>query len=224
MKSLTVLPMSAVCAILYASTALAAETEENKEVASLDPSTGTASEAPATENSDGADSAQSSSASGATKEREAKNALYLDLGGPCLLYSINYDRMVTEDLSARIGFSYLSYGVSASAGDASASAEFSYFAIPITASYLGIGSASNMLELGGGPVIVHFSGSGILEADEAGTEVDASYTMLGLTGMVGYRHQPDDGGFVFRIGASPMKVFGVPYIIPEAYISLGAAF
>jgi len=33
-----------------------------------------------------------------------------------------------------------------------------------------------------------------------------------------------DGGFLFRIGASPMKVFGVPYIIPEGYLSLGAAF
>jgi hypothetical protein len=217
MKSLT-MPLGSVCALFYMSTALAAEPSGRTQVAAVDPTTtGEGSDA-------SVDTAQSPSAPATSKGREAKNALYLDLGGPGLLYSINYDRMLTEDLSARIGFSYLSYGVSAGAGDANASAEFSYFAIPLTASYLGIGSESNMLELGGGPVIVNFSGSGILEAEEQSAEVDASYTMLALTGMVGYRHQPADGGFVFRIGASPMKVFGVSYIIPEGYLSLGAAF
>ena len=160
----------------------------------------------------------------AIKGREAKNAIYLDLAGPGLFYSINYDREIIPDLAVRIGLSYLSVGASASSGADTVSAKFSYLAIPITASYLGIGSKSNMLELGGGPVIMNLSGSGFVESDDADVAAGGSYTTLALTALAGYRHQPEDGGFVFRIGASPEKIFGAPGILPWGYMSLGAAF
>ena len=141
-----------------------------------------------------------------------------------MIYSINYDREIIPDLSARIGISYLSLGASANDGSGTtASASFSYLAIPITASYLGIGSPDNMLELGGGPVIMNFKGSGLVESNDEAVSGGASTTTVALTGLAGYRHQPADGGFVFRVGLSPMMVLGANFV-PWGYLSLGAAF
>jgi hypothetical protein len=100
---------------------------------------------------------------------------------------------------------------------------FSYLAVPITASYLGLGSANNIFELGGGPVIMNFSGSGVVESNDEEVSAGASVTTVSLTGIAGYRHQPADGGFVFRIGLSPMLVFGGNFL-PWGYMSFGAAF
>ncbi|MEO8183889.1 MAG: hypothetical protein ABI895_34120 [Deltaproteobacteria bacterium] len=219
--------LSAVCLSLtaYTSAALAADTSAETATEATDPSVsgmlpGEKSDAPDAS----ADKVVSSSRSTNDKGREAKNAIYLDLLGPGLLYSINYDREIIPDLAVRIGLSYMSIGASASDGaGTTTSAKFSYLAIPITASYLGIGSTSNMLELGGGPVILNFSGSGLVESSDEDVSGGASATTLALTGMAGYRHQPADGGFVFRIGASPMMVLGAN-VLPWGYMSLGAAF
>lgn len=216
--------LSAVCLSLtaYTSAALAADTSAETTTGGADPAVsgmlpGEQSAAPDAS----ADQVTSSSKSTNEKGREAKNAIYLDLAGPGLIYSINYDREIIPDLSARIGLSYLSLG--ASSTDGSASVSFSYLAIPITASYLGIGSADNMLELGGGPVIMNFKGSGLVESNDEKVSAGGSVTTLALTGMLGYRHQPADGGFLFRIGASPMMVLGANFV-PWGYMSLGAAF
>jgi len=216
MKLLPVLTASCLYAVAYTSSALAADTpvsdgvaEESGDVAASEPAADT--------------DVSSSEETPAVDDREAKNAIYLDLAGPGLIYSINYDRVITPDLSARIGFSYFGVGASASSGDTTASAEFSYWAVPITASYLGIGSTSNMFEVGGGGVIMNFSGSGLIEADDESAEAGASVTTFALTALAGYRHQPADGGFVFRIGLSPMMNFEAGFL-PWGYLSLGAAF
>jgi hypothetical protein len=221
MKLLSMLSLS-LCAVAYTSNVLAAEAA----IEAGDESGGSAVASDAQdEEAEMADSEGSSEAADAESEREAKNAIYVDLLGPGLFYSINYDRMLTDDLSARIGFSYLSFGASAGdgTGAGSASAEFSYWAVPITVSYLGIGSDSNMLEVGGGPVIMNIKGSGVVETDETASGAEASATVFAMTGMVGYRHQPADGGFVFRVGASPVMVFDAG-LLPWGYLSLGAAF
>lgn len=205
MKPLFTLYVSCLCAAAYTSNAYAAEVAPDAEAAM-------------------ADSEATPEQSGSADEREAKNAIYLDLLGPGLFYSVNYDRMLTSDLSARIGFSYLSFGASSGDGTGTqASAEFSYWTVPLTVSYLGIGSDSSMLELGGGPVIMNVKGSGLVETDETASGAEASATLFALTGMVGYRHQPADGGFVFRVGASPVMTFGVG-VLPWGYLSFGAAF
>jgi hypothetical protein len=223
MKLVSTLSLSCLCAAAYTSNVFAAEAA----IEAGDESGGSAAAAGASDASDEdaemADSDSSAEASESEGEREAKNAIYVDLLGPGLFYSINYDRMLTEDLSARIGFSYLSFGASAGDSTASASAEFSYWAVPITVSYLGIGSDSNMLEVGGGPVIMNVKGSGVVETDETASGAEASATLFAMTGMVGYRHQPADGGFGFRIGASPVMVFDAG-LLPWGYLSLGAAF
>jgi hypothetical protein len=223
MKLLSTLSLACLCAAAYTSDAFAAEAAIHAED-EAGGSTAVASDAQ-DEQAEMADSEASSEQSESAGEREAMNALYVELAGPGLFYSINYDRMLTDDLSARIGFSYLSFGASTGDGTSagSVSGEFSYWAVPITLSYLGIGSENNMLEVGGGPVIMNVSGSGLIETDDTKSGAEASATLLAMTGMVGYRHQPSDGGFVFRIGASPVMAFGAG-VLPWGYLSLGAAF
>lgn len=220
MKLLPTLAAVCTCLTAYTSLALAAETAADTATGSVDPAVSGILPGEKSDTAEAtADKDVSSSSGGAAKGREAKNAIYLDLAGPGLIYSLNYDREIVPDLSARIGISYLAMG--ASAGDASA--EFSYLALPITVSYLGLGSENNMFELGGGGVIMNFSGSGIIESDDAEVSAGASVTTLALTGLAGYRHQPADGGFVFRLGLSPMMILGAGFL-PTGYLSLGAAF
>ncbi len=157
------------------------------------------------------------------ERRSAKNGIYADILGPGLFYSINYDRFLVKDVSARIGISYLSFGASASNGTTTSEAGFSYLAIPLTASYLGIGSDTHMLELGGGGVLMHVTGSGIVDSGTSSSSGSASATMFGATMLAGYRRQPAEGGFIFRGGVSPIFVFGDGFL-PWGYISLGAAF
>src|SRR5262245_17479119 len=71
----------------------------------------------------------------ATSERDAKNALYLELGGPGLLYSVNYDRAF-GDFAGRIGIGYLSLSAGAETAEGGTEASASFLAVPISVSYL----------------------------------------------------------------------------------------
>ncbi|MCK4344070.1 MAG: hypothetical protein KAX05_02205 [Bacteroidales bacterium] len=48
------------------------------------------------------------------------------------------------------------------------------------------------------------------------------------TGTIGYRYQKLDGGFLFRIGITPIRILGFaiydPHVIPWAGLSLGYSF
>jgi hypothetical protein len=139
--------------------------------------------------------------------------------------------MVIDQLGVRVGFSFLSLGASASVDGESVSAKAKMFFLPITVNYVGISSASkkHCLELGGGATIVIASGAvsgGGISAEESGA---GAYG----TAHVGYRIQPADGGFNFRVGM--MAVFGPGLglsdpdpnsfgAFPWGYISLGGTF
>lgn len=210
-------------AIAHSATALAEEAAAETAEEAVDPSVSGMLPGdegnPAPAQDPAADTTSSAEEAPTTDKRSAKNAIYLDLAGPGLFYSINYDRVLTDDLSARIGLSYFSAG--ASAGGASAS--FSYLAIPLTVSYLGIGSAANIFEVGGGGTFMRVEGSGVVDSGEDSVSGGGSVTVMALTGIAGYRHQDPEGGFVFRIGVSPL-VLTTGDVLPWGYLSLGAAF
>lgn len=153
------------------------------------------------------------------------NSIYVEGLGAGLLYSINYERLVIQELGVRVGLSYMSYG--ASVGTSSASVTSLTF--PITASYLGIRSGKHILELGGGATIVYASGS------SSGGGVSATGSGIGGMGvlMLGYRIHPlSGGGFQFRIGVMALLGPGVGLspeagtfgFLPWGYISLGGSF
>jgi hypothetical protein len=163
----------------------------------------------------------------------APNSVFAEGLGAGIAYSINYERMVLDDLGVRVGLSYLSFKESASSanGTVTASSSATTLMVPITASYTGIRTRHGSgLELGGGTTLVY--------ASAAGSGLATSSSGSGLTplivAMVGYRLQPvDHPGFMFRVGAMALGGEGLAFsnanpsqfgFIPWGYISFGASF
>ena len=149
----------------------------------------------------------------APTERTANNALYIEGLGPGWLYSMNFEHDF-GDLAPRVGISYLSVGGSSSSGESHAS----LVTVPLTLSYLGIGSKKHMFEVGAGATVIHASAG----FDSLGSSGSASTTFLMGDLILGYRLQPPAGGFMLRAGLSP--IFGHGVFFPWPYLSLGAAF
>jgi hypothetical protein len=159
------------------------------------------------------------------KDRTANNSVFAEGLGPGLLYSFNYERTVANDFALRIGAGYVSLGASAGVGGVTAS----LLSVPLVASYLGISSGNNALELGVGGIFIQASGEatgGSITATRAGN------TIWG-TAVIGYRRQPVNGGFMFRLGMSALIGEGLRFsfsdraavgVVPWPYLSLGATF
>jgi hypothetical protein len=161
----------------------------------------------------------------AEEERTANNALYLEGLGPGLIYSVNYDRTF-GDFAARVGFGYLSVSVSSGSttGMVQETPSASIFTIPITLSYLGVGTKKSMLELGLGATILH-AGAGATTIDaNSNSSANASATVVLPVAIVGYRYQPPHGGFLFRGGFSPIFAGSSLPVLPWPYVALGATF
>jgi hypothetical protein len=138
------------------------------------------------------------------------NSVYFELVGNGCLYSINYDRLFTENLSGRIGLMYLSKL------DLSFLTIDDIVIVPITLNYL-IGNGSNKFEIGAGIDYLSFSGGSIF-----GLHANVSESKVFGTATIGYRYQQADGGFLFRIGFTP--IFGENGLQPLAGLSFGFSF
>jgi hypothetical protein len=153
------------------------------------------------------------------------NALYLEGFGNAILYSINYDRFISPNMSVRIGFEYIGLsGGTVDNGDGTTSTESaSLMMIPATINFF-VGShdkngqmGSSKLELGAGLVYAN--------AGASFGGASASGSSIGITGTIGYRFQPSDGGFVFRVGWAPTYLFSpFSYFFPFPGLSLGYSF
>src|SRR5688572_11103749 len=136
----------------------------------------------------------------------APNSIYAEGLGAGLAYSLNYERLVADEVAVRAGFSYMSFGASVSSGGQTSSASATFMTFPITASYLGVRSGKHALELGGGATMMSASGTA------SGIGVSSSGSGFGALGtaMVGYRIHPLEGaGFNFRVGAMALMGNGV---------------
>jgi hypothetical protein len=158
--------------------------------------------------------------SSARSQVTAPNGIYVELLGNAGVYSINYDRYVADNLSIRAGFEYI--GVSGGAGTESSSV--SLLMIPITCNLLIASNnkghiGSSKFELGLGVEVASFSAS-----ISSGTFGGFGASGLGIlyTGTIGYRYQPSDGGFIFRIGFTPL--FSTHDFVPFGGLSLGIGF
>ena len=137
----------------------------------------------------------------------APNAVYVELLGNGLLYSVNYDRLVAPHVSARVGVAALA------AADGGSSA--AVVAAPLMVNYL-FGKGSSRFETGVGILLA----SGSVENVE-GAEDDSFSGAVG-TATLGYRYQRPGGGFFFRTGLTPF--FGTGGIAPWFGISFGYGF
>jgi len=150
-----------------------------------------------------------------SQERTALNGLYFEFLGPAILYSINYDRVIS-DFALRVGFGYVS--LSASTSSAQAHAYFATF--PFDVNYIGIGSKKHMFEIGGGATVL-LVGQG---ASLVGVDSNDSASQTAVYGHlnIGYRLQPPHGGFMLRTGISPL--IGSGGFLPWPYVALGGTF
>jgi hypothetical protein len=161
----------------------------------------------------------------------APNSLFVEGFGAAVFYSLNYERMVLDELGVRAGVGFLPVVSSRDASgseNASSSTDLLVF-VPVTASYVGIRSGRSALELGGGVTLLYSSGY----ANPGGT----SPTLLPMwVAMVGYRNQPvGRRGFLFRAGiegaalrydvlAWQKPTLGNLGVFPWPYLGLGASF
>jgi len=145
----------------------------------------------------------------------SKSAIYVELLGQGLLYSVNYDYRFTPHFGVRAGFTSWSIPTFAviSVG------ELSLTGFPITVNYLS-GDGTSHLELGIGIVPMTFTMQG--QDIFFGTQYEGEGSTVLGTATLGYRAQPRDGGFVFRIGFTPL--FNLKKVFPLGGLSLGVAF
>jgi hypothetical protein len=147
----------------------------------------------------------------------ARNAVYLELGGNGIAYSVNYDRRFGNVWTGRAGFMiFEASGIDESTGN---EVDVSIAIIPVMANAL-VGKGTHRLELGIGPLFA-MAGGDIEDANVGEVDEFSSAGLAGVTGTFGYRRQPADGGFVFRASLVPFYS-GRPQL--WAGLSFGWAF
>ena len=140
----------------------------------------------------------------AASEKTAMNSVYFELGGPAIIYSLNYERRI-QDFNLRVGIGGLAWG------------GIGYAMIPFGFNYVGVGSDVHHLELGAAATLwLGFAG-------------DESVSGMAFSPIVGYRLQEVGGGFHFRAGISPLVAGfgeggGAAGFIPLPYVSFGGCF
>ncbi len=160
-----------------------------------------------------------------SNERTANNAIYAEGLGAGIFYSLNYDRTF-GDFAGRIGFGYVSLhaGVSSANGSSGSSGSASFLSVPITVSYLGIGSKKHMLELGAGATILNVGANASAFDVSSSSSSSGSTTVVLPNAMVGYRLQPPDGGFLLRAGLNVIMGGSELPVLPWPYLALGGTF
>lgn len=145
-----------------------------------------------------------------------RNAVHFELGGPGILYSLNYERFFLPQFSVRAGLSLFGLRENTT-GD-----NLGVFTVPITGQYL-VGKGSHHLELGLGLM------TGVLWSDLNSYNKTETFGLIAATATIGYRYQPPRTGFLFRVALTPLyggsrfEPLGLP-VTPWGAIGAGYAF
>ena len=137
--------------------------------------------------------------------RTAPHSLFLEVGGPGIVYSINYDRMLFETFSLRVGATYFTFHELHD--DRSG-----YFFSPVVANLL-IGSARHKFEAGLGVV----PGWAFPSRPR-----DYSGFQFNEVALAGYRYAPTSGGLTFRANVELLHLNSG--FLPWGGISIGYGF
>jgi len=142
----------------------------------------------------------------------SQNAVYGELLGPGLLGSMNYERMISEKLSVRVGYGGLTVE---GADELSLVEEYKVTAIPIGVNYF-MGGNHNLV-IGGGIDLIK------VEADVELLGLNLSEGLTAFYTSFGYRYQKDTGGLVFGLNGYYI-MFGDAGGVPTVGIDIGWAF
>ena len=124
-----------------------------------------------------------------------KNTIYMEGMGSAILYSLNYERSISDKFSLRVGFSSVPLPLT---DDDGMGEDVTFTIIPIMANYL-IGGGNHKLAISGGVLQVSAS------AEIGDDDYALASGMLAAAG-VGYRYQRSAGGFFFNasLGLAPI--------------------
>ena len=128
--------------------------------------------------------------------QNARNAVYLELGGSAVVPSVNYERRISDTAYGRLGLSVV--------GGKTDTQSDTTWVVPLTGSWVSRPAANHHLELGGG-ITVAFGDRQDLY-DFGGED---NFSTVVATGIVGYRYQKPHGGFQFRTALTPVLGSGV---------------
>jgi len=148
-----------------------------------------------------------------------RNSIYVELLGHGVFYSVNYDYRVSNKVSLSAGASIWSIK----------SMDILIFQIngikfrsfPLMVNYL-IGNRSSRFELGAGimPAYISSEGGSVFYLMKS---TDSNHTTIfPVIANVGYRYQPEDGGFIFRAGITPAFRAGASSV--QFGLSIGYGF
>ena len=144
------------------------------------------------------------------RAQTSRHAAYVEIGGNAIVPSVNYERRLGERWHGRAGISFIT-------GETSEDSE-STFIFPFTVSSVNRPLSNHHFEWGGGLTFVTGDSQDLFET----VDDDEKISNVLLTGILGYRYQKPDGGFQFRIAATP--VLGDDLAAPWMGFSLGYAW
>jgi hypothetical protein len=136
-------------------------------------------------------------------ERTAWNAVYAELGGAALIYSVNYERLLIEELAIRLGVAYWS------------ASSASLLLVPLQANLFLIGK-NHKMEIGAGPVFASYSA----KSDFIGSSA-SGFVVYG-SGTLGWRYIPQHGGV--NVGVALTPIFGNGVFVPWGGVKIGGVF
>lgn len=138
----------------------------------------------------------------------AKNALYLELGGAAIAYSLNYERTIFNgskiNTNARVGFAIFPLHGDQDINDIN---DINYL-VPLGLNFV-FGNKKRHFETGLNYTFGRTSSSSTTTNTLNGvvvrktTEVNQYFSNL-LLPYIGYRYQKQEGGFLFKLNAMPV--------------------
>ncbi|HUX56074.1 MAG TPA: hypothetical protein VMV77_03820 [Bacteroidales bacterium] len=147
-----------------------------------------------------------------------RNAIYIEMLGQGIFYSVNYDYRLSRKISLRAGFTI--WSINSIDFLLIQITDLKYKSFFVMGNYL-TGTKSNHLELGLGLMPTFYSGDVsflyFLKSDSRGYISE----LLG-TATLGYRYQRDEGGFIFRISVAP--IFSTSGAVLIGGLSIGFGF
>lgn len=163
-------------------------------------------------------------------KRQSLNVVYVEALGSGKWYSLNYERIIENDWSVRLGVSFLPQRVENGFGRYG----LLDLTLPCTITHLlHLGNSAHNIELGVGasPTLTFATFDGGLSNGSAYNTYSRTLLNTRAIALVGYRFQPIESGLVFRITFTPSVEF-VPGVSPPLAppqllyggISIGYAF
>ncbi len=149
--------------------------------------------------------------------QHSRNAIYAEIYGPGILYSVNYERFISGNSTVRVGASTFTTSYN------SGKEQSRFFVFPLIAYYL-VGSGSSKFEAGGGIDVMMTRAKDYGDIEVLSSPIVSSATAILLVGSIGYRYQPLGGGFHFRIAFNPLLSPYTGFFIPTGGLSVGVCF